>query len=184
MAQLFYHPAGMAKTAGVILWFRGPFAFGGSQNTVHQASEMGLVEGAAGFHRFVQNRVGSLLAEAELEKSDQHQVVNNTVLAFNGLFKPAIQLTVEAVKPAAGAVAQGLKRWAFVESNPLQCRWQALGQRFTAFHRQKNIRRNGAQGLVVVAHVSAAPVRVKAVVCPRLSGHSRSGRETLAAVGG
>src|SRR5690554_7738312 len=83
MAQFFHHPYGVAETAGIVSRFRGTFAFSGPQNTVHQTGEVGLVECATRFHRFVQNSVSSLLAETELEKRDQHQVVNNAILSFN-----------------------------------------------------------------------------------------------------
>ncbi len=58
---------------------RRPFPLRSPKNAVHQPGQVGFVQGPAGFHGFIQNRVGGLLAEAQLEQGNQHQVVDDPV---------------------------------------------------------------------------------------------------------
>ena len=79
MAQFFKHPGRVAETTDFVGNGRLPFPLRSPKNAVHQPCQVWFVEGAAGFHGFIQNCVGGLLAEAKLEQCHQHQVVDDPV---------------------------------------------------------------------------------------------------------
>ena len=159
VAELFHHPHRVAEPAGIVCRFLCAFPLRGPEDTIHQPGQMGFVQGATGFNGFIENGVIGLLAEAQLEQGNQHQVMDDAVGLAQRFFQPAVELAVEAVKPAAGAVTERLENRAFIGGQAVQCGRQALGQGLAILHGKHHTRGDGAHGVLSVAHLSAAPGR-------------------------